>query len=251
MKSPAKIIETNRPAVFDWLVFVLSFSMGFIYPSLGEFVVSKQFSWWMLVVLTMYAIGSWLKHIPLSYRITHSGKRKETPLIIFLLSGHWCIMLLLIIFAESAVFTSIGMPSMLDKGSKNGWFIIFTMIFSIYLTWIVYRSKRLPKSFTGKSKKWLERREMVADAFLIISVSVVTYVLWEKGIMALLTRKTISSFGEVWFLFVMLSLTYILLYLPLRYLYLIEDYSSRQTWKRMLLIFAFLLLRSAFEIFGI
>jgi hypothetical protein len=248
MKKPSINFQYDRPAVFDWLVFILSFSLGFIFPNTGEFVLSKQFSGWMLVILVLYAAGSWLKHIPLSYRIIKTGRKRESPLMIFLLAGHWCIMLLLIIFAESAFFSLLGMPSMIDKNVKNDSFIFFTMIFSLYLTWLVYRSKKLPKSYKEHSAVWLARRELVADCLLIASVSVLTYVLWEKGIMTLLGMKAVESFLEVCFLFVMLSITYILLYLPLRYLYLIEDLSNRQTWKRMLLIFAFLLLRSFFEI---
>jgi hypothetical protein len=44
-------------------------------------------------------------------------------------------------------------------------------------------------------------------------------------------------------LFIFLSFAFMLFYLPLRYLYLIED-DSNKAWRRLLLIFMFILIRA-------
>jgi hypothetical protein len=248
MRTPSREMLYNRPALFDWMVFILSFSLGFIYPRIGDFVISKEFSWWMFGCFVLYVLGSWLKHIPLSHRIQVTGKKREISYVIFLLAGHWCIMLVVMIFSEAAFLKLLGLKSYINKKEISGWEIFFDMFFSAFVTWLVYRSKKLPRNYKPVPERRLWMRELVADTCLVLSVSVLTFVIWEKGIIALLSNKAVGSFSEVWFLFVMLSITYLLLYLPLRYLYLVEDMSSRQTWRRMLLIFAFLLLRSFFEI---
>lgn len=251
-KTPERAPVQNRSAFFDWIVFIISFSLGFIFPSLGSFVTSPQFTWWMLAALVCYTAGSWLKHLPLSYRLTTSpGRRREIAYTIFLIAGHWCIMLLVIIFAETAFGKILGVRSFMDKKADNPAFMFGSMFLSGFLTWLVYRSKKLGRKVKVPGSVFLFRRELVADILLITGVSILTFVMWEKGIIALLSHKAVTSFSEVWFLFLMLSITYLLFYLPLRYLFLIEDHSNRQTWKRMLLIFAFLLLRSFFEIIRI
>ena len=101
------------------------------------------------------------------------------------------------------------------------------------------------------SAKYLFRRELVADIFLLAAVSILSFVFWEKGIISLLSHRKTASVGDVWFLFVFLAIAYIIFYLPLRYLFLVEDHFSRKTWRRMLLIFAFLLIKSLFEMLKI
>lgn len=247
MKISSRPFVQNRAAVFDWMVFTISLSLGFIFPSLGQFVSSPEFTWWMLGVLVCYTLGSWLKHLPLSYRLSISPGR-DIPWVIFLLAGHFVLCLFLIIFAESAFRKIFHLHPVNENSSTNGWFIIVTMFLSTYITWLVYRTKKLKKNRKIPSSEFLFRRELVADILLTASVSVLTFVTWEKGIMGLLNGRSIHSFSDVWFLFVFFAIAYIICYLPLRYLYLIEDHTSRQTWRRMLLIFAFLLLRSFFEI---
>jgi len=46
--------------------------------------------------------------------------------------------------------------------------------------------------------------------------------------------------------FLILAICFVLFYLPLRYLFLVEDHSSRQTWQRFFLIFGFLAIRFLF-----
>lgn len=48
------------------------------------------------------------------------------------------------------------------------------------------------------------------------------------------------------FQFLFLGIFFIFFYLPLRYLFLVEDHGSRQTWQRFLIIFGFLAIRFLF-----
>ena len=96
-------IRTNRPAIFDWLVFIISLSLGLIFPSLKEIAAFASFSGWMLLCLVLYVTGILLKHRPLYYRMAISGtKPKDIPYTFFLIAGHWVIMLSLVIFSEEA-----------------------------------------------------------------------------------------------------------------------------------------------------
>jgi magnesium-transporting ATPase (P-type) len=156
--------------------------------------------------------------------------------------------LFVIIFAQPAFERILHLKSIDNQNSVSGWYTIFTMVLATYMTWLVYRGNRIKKNRKIPSKQFLFRRELVADILLTASVSVLSFVTWEKGIMGLLNGRSVHSFSDVWFLFVFFAIAYFIFYLPLRYLYLIEDHTSRQTWRRMLLIFAFLLLRSFFEI---
>ncbi|MBC7872985.1 MAG: hypothetical protein H7Y01_03255 [Ferruginibacter sp.] len=250
MKITADQVQNNRAAMFDWIVLATSFSLGFIFPDLGKFVLSPQFSWWMLIALTCYIAGAWLKHTPLSLRLFRKPGR-EIVYTLFLVAGHWCIFLMVLFFCAPVISKLFGFRAYMEKNQTSGTVIFITMILATVITWLVYRSKVPGKAVAARSKDYLFRRELVADFLLIVGVSILSFVLWEKGVIALLSNKPLTSFGEVWFVFVFLSAAYVLCYLPLRYLFLIEDHGSRRTWRRMLLIFAFLLLKSVFEIFGI
>lgn len=247
MKPVKQEYKYNRPAIFDWMVFTLSFLLGFIFPGIGEFVRSPGFAWWMLAVLVLYITGVWLKHIPLSQRLQRPNSKNIMGYVVFLIAGHWCIIMVLMILSEVAVFKLLGLKPLSENNPTGSFFVFSVMILSGVVTWMVFRNKTLPRSYKPKPDYYLFRRELFADIFLILSVSVLTFVIWEKGIMAMLSNKPVESLSEVWFLFIILSITYLLLYLPLRYMYLIEDRSG-QSWRRMMLIFAFLLLRSLFEI---
>jgi hypothetical protein len=247
MKPIKQEYQYNRPAIFDWMVFTLSFLLGFIFPGLGDFVRSPAFAWWMLAVLVFYIAGAWLKHIPLSHRLQRPNSKNIMGYVIFLVTGHWCIILFVTILAARAIFQLLGFKNLSENNSAGSVFVFIAMILSSVVTWMVYRNKTLPRSYKPKPDYYLFRRELVADIFMVLSVSVLTFAIWEKGIMAMLSNKTVGSLSEVWFLFIILSITYLLLYLPLRYLYLVEDRGGGR-WKRMMLIFAFLLLRSLFEI---
>lgn len=61
MKPINQEYQYNRPAIFDWMVFTLSFLLGFIFPGLGDFLRSPGFAWWMLGVLVfIYHIKHYL-----------------------------------------------------------------------------------------------------------------------------------------------------------------------------------------------
>ena len=63
----------------------------------------------------------------------------------------------------------------------------------------------------------------------------------------MMAHMPVNGVGDVIMLFIFLGVSYVLFYLPLRYLYLIEDHFSRQAWRRLLLIFILILLRGLFE----
>lgn len=250
MKNVADNMLLNRPALFDWLVLVISLTLGLIFPSIGSFVLSPAFSWWMLIVLLAYIAGAWLKHIPLSYRLTTSHSAKGSPFVIFLISGHWCIFLLVIFFAEPAFSQLTGLTAWIGKDPGSGKIVFPAMILATFITWLVYRSKVLPRSFKSKPANYLFYRELIADLLLTSAVSVLSFLLWEKGVMAFFSTRPIYTFSEVLFVFMFLSITYLICYLPLRFLFHIEERDSRQGWRRLLVIFTFLLLRSTLEILG-
>jgi hypothetical protein len=118
------------------------------------------------------------------------------------------------------------------------------MIVAGFITWIVFRHKKKIKPNERHTPEFLFRRELIADILLVSGVSIFSFIFWEKGILPMLASRPASAVSDIWFLFIILGITFVLFYLPLRYLFLVEDHSNRQTWKRMLLIFSLLLIRS-------
>jgi len=236
-------IKQNKPAIFDWLVFLLSFSMGFIFPSLKSFVVSSAFSNWMLAALVLYIGGIYLKHRPLYYRLARSGNKEEIPYRFFLIIGHWVIMFAVVIFAEQAFRRVTGLPG-LRPGDGSGFGTVIGIFLAAFITWLAFRPGGKSKKIF--SEKYLFRRELVADVFLISGVAMLSFVFWEKSIFAVFMNMPMGSVGDVCMRFILLSLAYVMFYLPLRYLYLIEDHFSRQAWRRLMLIFILILLRGLF-----
>ena len=252
MSNSKDYIQKNKAAFFDWLVFSTSFCLGFIFPSLKDFVISPWFSYWMLSALLLYTSGVWLKHLPLYYRIIKAGhSQKKIPYVLFLIIGHLLILLTVTIFAESAVRKILDLPSVSEKNIDAGSFIFGNILTASFITWLVFRTGSKIKSVVRLSEKYLFRRELIADILLIAGVAILSFAFWEKGIIALIANKPATTIGDVWFLFIFLAIAYMLFYLPLRYLFLIEDHFSRNTWKRMLFIFALLLLKSLFEMIRI
>jgi hypothetical protein len=252
MSRAQNYIHQNKSSLFDWLVFGISLLLGFIFPTLSAFVSSPIFSYCMLASVVLYTAGAWLKHLPLSYRLMRLGKPPEpVPMLLFLLVGHWLIFYGVLLFSEPAFRKIFGMSIVTAESQLNGYMMTACIFLAVYITWLVYRSKRSSKKQRSYSPGFLFRRELVADIFLITSISILSFASWEKGVMAALTHKQTRSISDIWGLFVMLSVAYILFYLPLRYLYLIEDHFSRQTWRRLLLIFGLVLIRTLFEMLSL
>lgn len=252
MSKQQNYIENNRPALFDWIVFITSVSLGFVFPTFRSFIVSPVFSWCMLLSLVLYSAGAYLKHMPLYHRIIKSGKpEKSMPYLLFLLIGHWLIFLIVFILSENAIRKIGSMPPVDAKDRISGYFMFSSIVVATFVTWLVFRGRKRISTVTNYTKAYLFNREIVADIFLMLSVSVLSFAFWEKGVMALLTHKPVITVGDVWFMFLFLSIAFLFFYLPLRYLYLIEDRSSRQTRKRLLFIFGLLLIRSLFEMLRI
>lgn len=253
MDKKANLPEINRAAVFDWSVIVLSFLLSFIFPALGKLVYSSAFSVLMLVSLLLYAIGAWLKNLPLSYRLTTTSERpRDVPYLIFLFAGHFIIIVILLIFAEPAVRRIFSLPATGAAGDKQGgWLVVIDIAVSLVVSIIVFSTKKKRKFKRQYNPGYLYWRELVADVFLAGGVGIITFIFWEKAIIGIAGSRPLSSISDVWFLFLLLAFSYLFFYLPLRYLYLVEDHTSNQTWRRFLLIFGFVLLRSLFYMLGI
>lgn len=245
MQSPVNYIHQNRTFIFDWLVFVTTLMMGFVFPSLGTFVASVDFSMWMLVALVLYTSGSWLKRVPLYLRNDMSGHAlRKISWILFMVIGHWIILYIATLFAVPAwcrIF-HYPLPKGFDSISSKATFLC--MIPPTVITWIVYRRAKLRKQLSSYNSNQLFYQELVADIMLICSISFFTFTFWEKGAMAMMSNKPISTIGDVFFLVFFLSICYVMFYLPLRYLYLVEDHTSNQTRKRLALILGLLLIRA-------
>lgn len=246
MATTRNRIKQQKPALFDWLVFTISLVMGLVFPELKNFAAAASFTYWMFAAMLLYMAGLWLKHRPVYYRLAKEGRGPQSvPYVLFLIIGHWVIMLMLVIFSIDAMRGIAGLPQVpLDK-SLSGWQLSGCIVLSLFITWLAFRPG-------GKSRKLLTeaslfRRELAGDILLISGVSILSFVFWEKSLLGAMEHMQLNSFGNICVLFIFLSVCYVLFYLPLRYLYLIEDRLSSQTWKRLLLIFILILLRGLFE----
>lgn len=252
MIAPKDYILKNRAAIFDWSVISISFLLGFIFPTITDFIRSPGFYNWMFAVLLLYSCGAALKHLPLSYRLSHSGKViKPVPYVLFLVVGHWFIMLFVFILSEQSLRSILQLPPLTEKNEGSWQLITFAITFSIFITWLVYRTKSNRKSRKKFSTDYLFWMELVADIFLIAGVAILSFVFWERGVMAMLTKSKTQTIGDIWFLFVFLSILFLFFYLPLRYLFFMEDRKGGRNRRRLFLIFGFMLLKALFEMLNI
>lgn len=248
MDKKTSLPAINRSAVFDWSVITICFLLSFIFPRLNDMVKSPAFAWWMLVALLLYIAGAWLKNLPLSYRMTTTDEKpREIPYLIFLLSGHFVIIIVLGFFAEP-VFRKIFLipPAGPGPDQQAGKLALIYTVISVAVTWIVFSTKKKRKFKRKYDDSYLYWREIIADFLLAGGVGILSFVFWEKAIIGLAGSGPLGTISDIWYLFVLLAFCFMFFYLPLRYLFLIEDHTSNQTWKRFLLIFGFVLLRSLF-----
>jgi len=248
MPSQKENLQTNRAALFDWMVILISFSLGFVFPDLSDFIKSPGFFNWMLIALLLYIAGAVLKHFPLSYRFAITGKTpKEVPYVLFLIIGHWLIIFILVILAQPAINNWFHLGPITTTYLTSWPIVLLAITIACYVTWLVYRRKDNRKNRKRYSSQFLFWFELIADILLITGVSLISFVFWEKGVMSMLGRSSTKSIVDIWSLFVFFSILFILFYLPLRYLFFIED-NSGSNFKRLLLIFGFILLRVLFEL---
>lgn len=252
MIAPKNYILKNRAALFDWLVLSVSFMLGFIFPTIKDFFISPGYYNWMLAALLLYTVGAALKHLPLSYRITFSAKRlKPVPYLIFLVIGHWLVILFLVIFSEPAIRHILHLEPLNKNNSTSGELLIAATLIAAFVTWLVYRSKSNRKQRKIYSTNYLFGMELVADIMLTAGVSIFSFVFWEKGVLAMLGRVSTQTISEIWFLFVFLAILFLFFYLPFRYLFFIEDRENGRNRRRLFLIFGFILLRALFDMLNI
>jgi hypothetical protein len=245
-------IHKNRAALFDWLVLSVSFILGFIFPTIKDFFISPGYYNWMLAALLLYITGVVLKHLPLSYRIENSAKiLKPVPYLIFLVIGHWLVILFLVIFAEPAIRHILHAGPLKKNNSTSGELFIAATLIAAFVTWLAYRSKSKRTKRKKYSTAYLFRMELVADILLITGVSIFSFVFWEKGVLEMLARVSTQSVIEIGFLFIFLAILFLFFYLPFRYLYFIEDRENGGNRRRLFLIFGFILLRALLDMLNI
>ena len=238
-------IKQNKPAVFDWLVFAISLLLGLVFPELSDLTTSASFSGWMLGGLLLYMLGLWLKHQPVYHRLAKQAKpQKGISYIIFLIIGHWLIMLAVVMIAEGAFRNIIGLPQVPADSPISGSQVFTSIVVSILITWLAFRPGG--KSRKPVTEKYLFTRELAGDILLITGVSLLSFVFWEKSLLPAIAYMRLGSIGDICMLFIFLSFAFMLFYLPLRYLYLIEDHSNK-AWRRLLLIFMLILIRALLE----
>ncbi len=238
-------IKQHKPAIFDWLVFTISLLLGLIFPELNDLTASASFSGWMLGGLVLYMLGLWLKHRPVYHRLAKQAKpQKGISYVLFLIIGHWLIMVAVVIIAEGAFRNIIGLAQVPAKSPTSGSQVFTSLVVSILITWLAFRPGG--KSRKSVTEKQLFTRELAGDILLITGVSILSFVFWEKSILGAMAHMRMDSIGDICLLFIFLSFAYMLFYLPLRYLYLIEDHGSN-AWRRLLLIFMLILVRGLLE----
>jgi hypothetical protein len=215
-------------------------------------VMSPVFYDWMLVALLMYVAGAALKHLPLSYRLSNSGAAiQPVPLLLPLLIGHWLIMFALVMVAGPSIREILHLPKLPAGSQVSGTMIILYMVLAAFITWLVYRNKTKRKKTKLYNADFLFRVELVADILLVFSVTIFSFVFWEKGAMGLLSRASTRTLSDVFALFLLLCIMFVLCYLPFRYLFFIEDRDRGRNGRRLLLFFGFILVRAALEFAGI
>jgi hypothetical protein len=222
-------------------VFTISVTLGFIFPSIKDLATSRMLPSFMLAGITLYIAGAWLKHLPLYTRLAFFADKK--PVIwymLFLLVGHFVIMFTALIFSEPILGKIFGFPVDI-VGKPNGYRLFIEILLSGFFTWVVYRSGN--KKRLVYNKVYMFRRELIADMLLIAGVGVLSFIFWEKTIFEGMSTMPIHSFGDAFGRFVLITICYGLLYLPLRYLYLVEDHSTGAVGKRLLLITLLVLVR--------
>lgn len=250
MQRAKDYIHQHRTALFDWLVMFISFTLGFLFPSLSDFIKSTVFYNLMLIALLLYISGALLKHRPLSYRILIKGSDfRPVSYVLFLVIGHWIIMFVLLILAEPALMGMLGIGY--QSHSSSNLFMLSAAFLAGFITWLVYRNKSKQAKPVLISQTLLFRQELIADILLIAGVSIISFIFWEKGVMEMLSRVSAGSIGEIWFLFIFLALMFLFFYLPLRYLFFVEEKDRSANRNRLFLIFGFLLLKALFEMLHI
>ncbi len=239
--------KLSRAALFDWIVFMTSFSLSFVFPGFVSLIASPSFPWLIMGSIIFYALGAWLKHLPLDIRADLPAYKKRTfPLKYAMMFGHWLILYGAMYMSRIHLQNFLGIHFQGAKPDETDWYNWSIFFIAIFITWLVYRAprKNISKNY---SEKGLFKRELTGDILLCLSVSVLTFFFWERGVMGLMTKDIFPKNAPgLLAQFIVLAICFVLFYLPLRYLFLIEDHSSRQTWQRFILIFGFLAFRFLF-----
>ena len=249
MNKSQFFLQENKAAIFDYLVFSISFSLGFIFPTLEDLISSPLFSFFILTALVLYTIGTWLKNLPLYERLKLAERQLSLSSFISFIAVHFVLVTAAVTFSMPAARMIIGLPPATPAEVAGPGVVIISFIAATFITWLVFRNGK--SKYKYYSSGYLFRRELAGDICLVIGVSIFSFVIWEKAIVAKLFNPPMTSIYDLFILFISFALVYMVFYLPLRYLYLVEDDFSRKTWKRLFLIYGLLLLKAFFEMLKI
>lgn len=84
----------------------------------------------------------------------------------------------------------------------------------------------------------------MADGLLVVGVGFLTFLFWERVIMGVLGAYTIERPAHVWYLFFFLGFGFLLFYLPLRYLFILDTERGGYVIRRFSLFYVLLLVRA-------
>ncbi|MEO6540595.1 MAG: hypothetical protein ABIN74_06390, partial [Ferruginibacter sp.] len=159
MVVPWNSIKQNKPAIFDWLVFSISLLMALIFPALKDLTTSPSFSGWMFVSLLLYVAGLWLKHRPVYYRLAKQQREtKNGFMLLFLVVGHWVIMLAAVMLSEDAFRHITGLPQVPKYQPQSGLHILTGIFTAAVITWLAFRPGGKNRKLI--TEKYLFRREL-------------------------------------------------------------------------------------------
>ncbi|MFM2138639.1 MAG: hypothetical protein RJA57_946 [Bacteroidota bacterium] len=238
-----QLVREDRSAVLDWITFMLSLSLGFLFPSLRALVRSPQFPSLLLIAVGSYALGATLKQAPLRYRLHLMGRGPaHVPYAFILGLGHWILLFISLFLAAPAIARLLSLPAAQIHSGSRGIFIILYLIGASLVTWLVFRSKRPP--VRSRRPGPLSAQELLADILLVAGVGFLTFLFWERVIMAVLGAYSIERPAHIWYLFLFLGFGFLLFYLPLRYLFIIDTERSGHILRRFSLFYVLLLVRA-------
>lgn len=249
MKWNFETYRQRRAEVFDWFTFFLSLSLSLVFPSLRDMADPAIYSPYIFGCMVLYTTGALLKDFSLRDRLhrTHQAPRAVSYLI-FMLVGHWMIFLFAIVFSDATIRSLLGYPAHADRvlTESGGLYMIIPAL----ITWLVFKSKSRPVKWFRFSPGVMNRVEGVADLLLFFGVGGLSFLFWERGILGIVSASQLPGVGIVLFWMVLLGICFVLFYLPLRYLFMVDDYQPGATVRRLLIIFGVLFLRFLVEGLG-
>ena len=177
MSKSKDYIQKNKPALFDWFVFSISFSLGFIFPTLSDLISSPLFSFLILTALVLYTLGAWLKHLPLYERLGLTERKLQFNLFVCFICIHYVLSMAAVKFSMPAARIILGLPAATPAEAGGISVLITCLVVATFITWLVFRNGK--SKYKDYSDSYLFRRELTGDICLVIGVSIFSFVIWD------------------------------------------------------------------------